>query len=287
MQILCKDIHTDSETHSLADDLKAAEEWAKKMQMKFNQAKCHVMHLGKNNPCKEYKMTSEDGMEHTLETVESEKDLGVLIDRELKFSQHCQLKINKANSILGCLKHSFKNMNKETFLLLYKAMIRPHLEYASCVWSPHLKRDKDAIERVQRRATKIVPGISHLSYTERLRHLDLPTLIYRRERADVIEAYRILKQQHKINTDCRCQSCPNKQMLQLSENTHTRGHSLKLKVPIATGVRGRFFSTRLISDWNRLSEATVAAETVQQFKQGLHKDWLNDPERPYTYQFSY
>ena len=278
---------SDAESHSLADDLKAAQEWAQKMQMKFNQAKCHVMHLGRNNPCKEYTMITEDGILHTLETVESEKDLGVLIDQELKFSQHCQLKINKANSILGCLKHSFKNFNKETFLLLYKAMIRPHLEYASCVWSPHLKRDQDAIERVQRRATKVVPGISQLSYTERLKYLDLPTLKYRRERADVIEAYRILKQQHKINTNCRCKSCPNKHMLQLSENTHTRGHTLKLKVPLASGVRGRFFASRLVSDWNKLSQSTVASETVQQFKHQLHKDWARDPERPYNYRFSY
>ena len=175
-------VTSELETQSLSDDLKAAEEWAKKMQMKFNLGKCHVMHLGRNNPHKEYTMTLEDGTLHTLETVETEKDLGVLVDRELKFSQHCQLKVNKANSILGCLKHSFKNMDKETFLLLYKAMIRPHLEYASCVWSPHLKRDKDAIERVQRRATKIVPGISHLSYTERLKYLELPTLQFRRER---------------------------------------------------------------------------------------------------------
>ena len=117
--------------------------------------------------------------------------------------------------------------------------------------------------------------------------LELPTLKFRRDRADVIEAYRILHQQHQINTDCRCQTCPNKNMLELSENTRTRGHTLKLKVPLATGVRGRFFSSRLVSDWNKLSESTVSADTVQQFKQQLHKDWANDPERPYTYRFSY
>ena len=166
-------------------------------------------------------------------------------------------------------------------------MIRPHLEYASCVWSPHLKRDKDAIERVQRRATKIVPGISHLSYTERLKHLELPTLQFRRDRADVIEAYRIMKQQHKINQDCRCKSCPNKCMLELSGNTHTRGHSMKLKVQEATGVRSRFFSTRLTNDWNKLSESTVSAENIQNFKTQLHRDWSTDTDRPYTYQFSY
>ena len=280
-------IQSDINSSSLADDLKAMEEWARKMQMKFHLGKCKVMHLGRNNPCKQYEMTSDDGKQHILEKIDSEKDLGVLIDNQLKFSSHCQLKVNKANSILGCLKHTFKNMTQEIFLLLYKAMIRPHLEYASCVWSPHLKRDQDAIERVQRRATKLVPGIRNLSYTERLKFLQLPTLKHRRERADLIETFRIIKQQHEINTDCRCQNCPNKHMLQLSDSTNTRGHSYKLKVHHATGARGHFFSTRVITDWNKLSESTVSSTTVEQFKQHLQKDWIGNQDKPYTYIFSY
>ena len=280
-------VASDVESSSLADDLKAVEEWARKMQMRFHPGKCKVMHIGRTNPCREYQMTTDDGQLHTLESVESEKDLGVLVDKELKFSAHCQSKVNKANSILGCLKHTFKNMTEEIFLMLYKAMIRPHLEYASCVWSPHLKRDQDAIERVQRRATKLVPGIRDLSYNQRLKHLELPTLKYRRERADVIETFRILKQQHEINTDCRCPECPEKHMLQINESTRTRGHSCKLTVHHATRARRHFFSSRVISDWNKLSESTVSSETVSQFKKQLQKDWEGDPDRPYAYQFSY
>ena len=65
-------------------------------------------------------------------------------------------------------------------------MIRPHLEYASCIWFPKLKRDSDAIERIQHRATKLVPALRTLTCTERLRQLKLPTLVYRRRRADII-----------------------------------------------------------------------------------------------------
>ena len=173
-------ILSDMESNSLADDLRSAEEWASKMQMKFNLGKCEVMHMRRANTGKQYHMTQEDGNDHILEAVDSEKDLGVLVDKELKFSLHCQSKVNKANSILAMLKHTFKNMNKEIFLMLYKAMTRPHLEYASCVWSQRLKRDQDAIERVQRRATKLAKSISNLSYTERLQHLELPTLKFRR-----------------------------------------------------------------------------------------------------------
>ena len=75
-------------------------------------------------------------------------------------------------------------------------MIRPHLEYCSCIWSPHLKYNIDAIERVQRRATKIVPSLKNLTYTQRLERLNLETLEYRRRRADLLETYRILNGIH-------------------------------------------------------------------------------------------
>ena len=124
-------------------------------------------------------MKTEEGGYHELEEVEVEKDLGVEVDNKLKFSNHIQSKVNKANKVLGCLKYTFKNLNKEVFTLLYKALVRPHLEYASCVWSPSLKRDQDAIERIQRRATKLVPELRDLPYATRLQQLsyhDKPAL---------------------------------------------------------------------------------------------------------------
>ena len=91
-------------------------------------------------------------------------------------------------------------MNKHIFTMLFKSLVRPHLEYASCIWSPQLKRDKVSIERVQRRATKLVPELKHLPYSSRLQQLGLPTLTYRRRRADLIETYRIITKQHSMNT---------------------------------------------------------------------------------------
>ena len=184
-----------------------------------------------------------------VEEVEVEKDLGVEVDNKLKFSNHIQSKVNKANKVLGCLKYTFKNLNKEVFTLLYKALVRPHLEYASCVWSPSLKRDQDAIERIQRRATKLVPELRDLPYATRLQQLNLPTLKYRRRRADLIECYRIMTNQHSIDGQCHCSLCPNKQMLQLSANTRTRGHIYKLKTQIAIGSRRPFFSTRVTLEY--------------------------------------
>ena len=278
-------ITSESSIESLKSDLQKLENWANVMQMKFHPAKCKVMHLGKNNPKANYSMKAADGTNHILEETELEKDLGVQVDNQLKFSQHVQTKVNKANKVLGCLKHTFKYMNKDIFLMLYKSLVRPHLEYASCVWSPHLKRDKDAIERVQRRATKLVPELKDLPYPSRLQQLGLPTLMHRRRRADMLETYRIMNNQHHIDIHCHCSVCPTKQMLELSKNTHTRGHKYKLRTYLATGARKSFFATRITEDWNKLKEATVAAENINTFKSRLEKDWSSEDQ--YAYTFSY
>ena len=69
--------------------------------------------------------------------------------------------------------------------------MRIHFDYATSVWSPYLQKHIDLIEGVQRRATKQLPGLKDMEYEERLKILELPTLAYRRERADMIEAYKI------------------------------------------------------------------------------------------------
>ncbi len=68
------------------------------------------------------------------------------------------------------------------FNMLYKSMVRPHLEYGNAVWHPYKVKDVERIESVQRRATRMIPGMTGLSYEERLKRLNLPTLQYRRMR---------------------------------------------------------------------------------------------------------
>ena len=278
-------ITSESSVASLKSDLKKLEAWALLMQMKFHPLKCKIMHLGKDNPKTAYQMKTPDGNYHNLEETEVEKDLGVEVDNKLKFSHHVQTKVNKANKVLGCLKHTFKYLTKDIFPMLYKSLVRPHLEYASCIWSPQLKRDQDALERVQRRATKLVPELKHLPYITRLKQLNLPTLKYRRRRADIIETYRIITNQHSINGHCHCTICPTKQLLELSSNTNTRGHQYKLKTQITTGVRRHFFSTRVTSDWNKLQEATVTSENINIFKSRLEKEWTDEDKFNYTFSY--
>jgi hypothetical protein len=81
-------------------------------------------------------------------------------------------------------------MDKNMFLQLFKSLVRPHVEYGSTVWSFANKKEAMIIENVQGRATRLIKEIQHLSYGNRLKHLGLPTLQYRRIRADVVEILR-------------------------------------------------------------------------------------------------
>ena len=84
-----------------------------------------------------------------LERVDNEKDLGVMIDSHLNFENHINETVKKANKIVGVIKRNFKDLNVKTFVL-YKSMIRSHLEYAQTVWSPHKQKHIEALEAVQR-----------------------------------------------------------------------------------------------------------------------------------------
>ena len=135
-------------------------------------------------------------------------------------------------------------MDKEIFLNLYKSVVRPHLEYAVTVCTPLYKKDMVAIENVQRRATKLVKSIRHLTYQERLKILGLPSLEYRRERADVIEVFKILNKIDEIDKD---------KLFTVSTYTSTQGHPHKLlKKRHRLKVRSNSFSLRVIDSWNAL-----------------------------------
>ena len=75
--------------------------------------------------------------------------------------------------VLGLIKRIFKFFSSVSLLILYKTYVRPHLKYCVQVWSPFLVRDIDALERVQHRATKLIPTIANLSYEQRLKILNL------------------------------------------------------------------------------------------------------------------
>ena len=111
----------------------------------------------------------------TIKDIREQTDLGVQMDESLRFEKQISNVVQKANGVLASIKRTFKYINIDSFPVLYKSLVRPHLEYCNSIWSPYMVKDIKLMESVQRRATKIVPTLSFLPYEERLKLLDLPT----------------------------------------------------------------------------------------------------------------
>jgi len=155
---------------------------------------------GAKNVRQHYYMVRADNSEMTtLVETAVEKDLSVWMENNGKPSNHVAHVVSKANQLLGLIRRTFTYMDCALMKQLFTALIRPHLEYASVVWHPYLKKDIEMLEGVQHRATKMVPGLAKFSYEERLRRMDLPTLVYRRARGDVIEVFKYMNKIYKVN----------------------------------------------------------------------------------------
>ena len=159
----------------LQNDINIMLDWSKQWLLSFNVSKCKVLHIGSTPYTGNYTL---EGIQ--LEKLDNFRDLGIQIDSKLKFHIHTNTVVRKAYRVLGLICNSFECKDSDVMVKLYKTLVRPIIEYNNVLWGPFYVLDNQKIERIQRKATRIIPSISHLSYHDRLRHLNLPSLQHRR-----------------------------------------------------------------------------------------------------------
>ena len=264
-------IRSDEDREILQKDLHAMSLWADKWLLSFHPDKLKKLTISRNEFQKERRYCVGADL---VKEVNSEVDLGVCVDRDLNFNENRKLKIGKATRMVGAIRRAFRYLDGKTFVKLYKSMVRCHLEFAVSVWSPYLEKDIKEMETVQMRATKMLPETKNLNYEERLRLLNLPTLVYRRHRGDLIELYKMLNSFYDEDVLPKLEL---RKDLVVGEREN-RGHSKQLFIRrSAKEVRSNFFTRRVAPVWNSLTEEIVSAPSVNAFKNRLDEFWKNHP----------
>lgn len=250
-------------------DLDKLGKWSEKWCLQFHPGKCTTMTVGRPSTTPATYYLRANGQTTPLRRVTEEKDLGVTWNTKLQFRDEIANRDKKANQIMGVIRRKYTHLKDENFTRLFKALVRPHLEYAAPVWTPYHKKDIKLLEDVQRRGTRQIPGMSHLSYPERLHKLKLPSLRFRRLRGDMIETYKLFTCLYDID---------RREILPSKRHRTNRGHQSQIERPSTKPtLRQNSFNIRVIPTWNSLPQHIVDAPTLDSFKKRLDRHWENSP----------
>ena len=188
-------------------------------------------------------------------------DLGIIVDSHLKFSNYINKCTSKAFSRSFLIFKGFSSRNSQLLVKAFTTYVRPLLEYNTYIWSPNDVRNITKLESVQRRFTKRIPSVSHLSYRDRLEFLGLDSLEYRRLITDLVMMYKIVH--NLVDVDCNA-------LISVNSTSVARNSFLKLYKPFSiSSVRSHFLCVRCINVWNYLAEETRASTSISAFKNSL------------------
>jgi ribonuclease P/MRP protein subunit RPP40 len=261
------EIKNEQDSIKLQQDINAIVKWTDTWFMRLNYEKCKVMHFGYKNPKYNYIMHDQlTSNQHTLVATDSERDLGVTLTSDAKWSTHANNCASKANRMLGWMKSSFMCRDQNLWKTLYMTYIRPHLEFAAPAWNVHQKQDIDCIERIQRRATKVSHNLKQFSYQERIDLLGLTTLEARRARGDCIQTFKIMTGRDvvKWHTEPR-----------IAEAAYGHRQRLMRQYVNNCAARHNFFTNRVACQWNKLPDAIAGSSSVNMFKNGFDQNQHN------------
>jgi len=259
--LLYNTIHTQQDCQQLQKDLDLLGNWAAKWKMVFNPQKCEFIRITKKKhpTLNKYYIQNKE-----IKEVTHAKYLGITLSHNLSWSEHIKKITNKANKTKGFLQRNLHKCPLTTKSNCYKAMVKPILEYASVIWSPHTQKDINMIERCQRQAARFVMNnySSYASVTQMLNTLNWPTLAKCRQQERAIMMFKIIHNLVDIPA--------NYYLTPLPMTHDTRGHNMRLLQPMTrTDSYLYSFFPSAIKIWNSLPQSVIDSNDIDQFKQRL------------------
>jgi hypothetical protein len=226
--------------------------------MEFNVKKCKVMHLGHNNMEQEYYMNG-----HKLEVTEEERDLGVIVSRNLKPASQCKRAARTAQTVLSQISRAFHYRDRHVFIRLYVQYVRPHLEFAVPAWSHGLKLTRRSWRRSKDEPSRWCQASRPTPTRTGSRNWASP-LEERRHQADMAQTYKIVKEKDMVNKETWFKS-----VTETGRATRSAADSLNLRPQQSRlEIRRHFFSQRVVEDWNGTPAGLKQAVNVKSFMNG-------------------
>ena len=254
--------YTNQTQNNLQYELEKIHVWSSVWQMQISHSKCNILQIGQSQTSQSIHINN-----IPIQKVNSVMDLGITIDTDLRFKLHINNIISKANQRSALIRRCFLSHNAQNLIRAFQTYVRPILEYASTTWSPSYITLINQIESVQRHFTKLIPQCRHLPYADRLATLGIQSLEHRRLISDLTMCYNIIHHNNSLNQQT---------FFTINPNTYTRGHSLRIKIPLAkSNVRLHFFTHRIAPVWNALPDELVTAPSLNIFKRRLQKTNLS------------